>query len=53
MVLVTMKIPQLQFLNEVIDVFVVQVVQGSLFLTVTCTVFGVRLKSTRYGFSGR
>ena len=38
----------LQLLDTVIDVPVVQVV-----LTVTCTVFGVRLRSTRCGFSGR
>ena len=45
-VLRTIKSPQL-LLDTVIDVLVVQVV-----LTVVCTVFGVRLRSTRCGFSG-
>ena len=45
-VLRTTDFPQL--LDTVIDVPVVQVV-----LTVTCAVFGVRLRSRRCGFSGR
>ena len=43
----TIVLPLLQFSDKMIDVPAMQVVQGSFFLTVTCTVFGVRLRSAR------
>ena len=42
----TIETPLLQFFDKVDDVLGVRVVQVPLYLAATCTLFGVRLRST-------